>query len=324
MKQLWLQPLFPRASGPVFGLVLRLACLLVLVTGLAACSGQSLADPDGDESRLKARPFRQLDTTNDRLDAKRGDVEDWRIVLPEQNGRLNLRVEISRWEESKSLSVLVSGFDEAGNGLFERPLNQSANPLIEQVLDVQAGRKYFIRFKAIAGSGQYIAVVGAGTDPCAECTDKQTCESGKCVDKPCGGECADGTMCDEASNKCVRADKKAENKCDGVRCASAEFCQRSTGRCVAKPKEKEPEETPPPPDPDIDAAVIDVRDGAQGSVLTLSAGENKGVRKGATGHVKGIKGSSLVIVEVYPTRSKANCKLPASKLVGAQSASIKK
>ena len=311
------------ASSLLWTRACRLVVALLLPLAGLACSGQSLGDPDGDEVRQKARPFRMLDTTNDRLDAKKGDVEDWRLLLPEQNGRLRLRVELSKWEESKTLSALVNVFDEAGNGLLERPLNQSANPLIEADLDVQAGRRYYVRFKAVAGSGQYICSVSAGTDPCAACSDKQRCEAGKCVDIPCGGECADGTVCDEALGKCVRGERKVENKCEGVRCPAGEPCNRPTGRCTPR-KDKEPEVEAPAPDPDISADLIDVRDGASGSVLTLSAGENKGVKKGMSGSVRGIKGGTFVVVEVYPTRSKANCRLPASKLTGANQAVIRK
>ena len=76
-------------------------------------------------------------------------------------------------------------------------------------------------------------------------------------------------------------------------------------------------------DNSIACSIIDARDGGSGSVLTLSAGENKGVKRGMTGSVKGVKGATFKITDVYPSRSKASCAVPSTKIGDQKNAVIR-
>ena len=109
------------------------------------------------------------------------------------------------------------------------------------------------------------------------------------------------------------------NPCDA--CNDTQICQDD--KCVPKPPEKKPRprksprrrvsKPSKPKKSAISCRVIDARVSGSGSLLTLTAGDNKGVKKGMKGSVKGRRGSSFTIIAVYPTRSKARCKLGAEK-----------
>jgi uncharacterized lipoprotein len=47
--------------------------LLLVVLALAACSGQSIRDPDNDEKKEKSRPFKATEPTKDNLNEVIGD-----------------------------------------------------------------------------------------------------------------------------------------------------------------------------------------------------------------------------------------------------------
>lgn len=291
----------------------------------AACSGQSVKDPDGDENRQKARAFLRTGPTEDKLDANVGDFEDWRFFLPEKT-RWEIRISIGKWEES-TIQGFVTVYTEVGDRVLERTISPGSQITIKETFDVDTNMRYLVRFKATAGKGKYAVEVGEPEDPCAACTDKQECVEQKCVEKPCGGGCEEGLSCDKPSGKCVKKRDRAdppENKCAGVDCSKGETCQRSTGRCVAVGS---PGPATigggPEKEPDIDCAIIDAREAGTGAILTLSAGDNKGVKKGMKGVIKGVKGGAFTVIEVYPSRSKATCTTPPSKLVGNTQATIK-
>lgn len=306
--------------------VLRTAVagLVLAVAVLGACSGQSMKDPDGDEIKDKARPFKSLGPTEDKLDPALGDIEDWRFFLADKSGKMEIRVSVGKWKES-SIEGFVTIFTEVGDRVLERPVPPGSAVTVNATFDVEEGKRYLVRFRANRGKGEYAVEVGDPMNPCEACTDRQECVDNKCADKPCGGGCGDGMVCDRSSDKCVKVKEKPENKCEDVRCARGEVCQRSTGRCITVstgPAESTPAE--PAVNPNIDCSVIDARESGGGSILTLSAGDNKGVAKGMGGQIKGVKGSGFTIIEVYPSRSKATCKLPPAKLVGNTACTIKK
>jgi len=300
---------------------LRSPLAVALAAVIAACSGQNIRDPDNDEKMEKARAFAFEGDTKDTLNEAKGDREDWRFWEATFDGKAELRVDVSNWEHTKTLVAKVFVYDRTGKQLDERDMSQ-ASPQVRAQIEVKKDEKYYVRFKLLSGAGEYISAFGGVPDPCAACTDKQECKDGKCVHKPCGGSCPEGTRCDTSKNECVKIKVAPENKCEGVNCAKGEMCVRATGKCVPIPP-KAPGEDPPKKDDAIDCDVIDARDQGAGSVLTLSAGDNKGVKKGMSGFVKGVKGASFTIVEVYPTRSKASCKAPAAKLSGQTKAQIK-
>lgn len=295
--------------------------LIMLCGFVVACSGQSVKDPDHDEKKEKARPFSSDPQTKDRLNEGIGDKEDWRYWEADFTGKAELRVDVSKWEDSSTLNAQVTLYDQKGNKLVDEAMSQT-NPEIKKSFDAELTMKYYVQFKLNSGKGEYLSACGAPLDPCTACTDKQECKENKCVDKPCGGGCPEGTRCDAGKNECVKVAAKPENKCEGVSCPKGEMCFRSTGKCGPIP-EKKPDDPGEKKDDAVQCSVIDARDAGAGSVLTLSAGENKGVKKGATGFVKGVKGATFTIIEVYPSRSKASCKVPASKLAGQTAAQIK-
>ncbi len=296
------------------------AAWFAVACGLA-CSGQNVKDPDHDQKKEFARAFSIGGPTKDHLNEAIGDKEDWRFWEAEATAKAELRVGVSKWEDSVTLNAIVTVYDQTGKVLVEKPMSQSNLSMREQ-FDAELGLKYFVRFKLNSGKGEYLAECGPPLDPCAACTDKQECKEAKCVEKPCGGSCPDGTRCDAGKGECVKVKVAPENKCEGVSCPKGEVCFKHSGKCGVVPV-KQPGEEPEKKDSNIDCDVIDARDSGAGSVLTLSAGENKGVKKGMSGFVKGAKGATFTVVDVYPSRSKASCKVPAAKLAGQTKAQIK-
>ena len=303
----------------------------LVICALAACSGQSVKDPDGDDTKEKARAFSHLGPTEDRLDATTGDVEDWRFFLSDKAGFKEIRVSVGKWKES-TITGFVTVFSKVGDIVAEKPIPPGSRGTVNIRFAVQANTQYLVRFKATSGKGEYAVEVGDPIDPCAACTSKQECVDQKCVDKPCGGGCEEGQTCDRVANRCIAPPKTTTSKCDGVSCPRGEVCVRSTGKCAtpaaAAPKcgagEVLKDGECVAKANDIDCTVIDVREAGGGSVLTLSAGDNKGVSKGATGTIKGLKGATFTVIEVYPSRSKAMSKFPPAKFTGNTSASIKR
>ncbi len=300
--------------------------MVALLVTVAACSGQSLKDPDGDQVRTRARPFARTGPTEDRLNAGIGDREDWRFFAPDRTGDVEIRVSVGKWEES-TIAGFITVFTEVGDVVIEKPFPATSGTLKFQ-FPVEAEMRYLVRFRAKHGKGQYAVEVDFGGNACAECGDKQDCIDGRCVEKPCGGGCADGTTCDADKNECVR---ERNDKCEGVRCDSDEVCSRSTGSCVKKRVRPScaagevmrggrcVEKVS-----DIGCNVVDARNLGSGSLLILSCGDNKGVKKGQKGSISGLRGSSFSIVEVYPSRSKARCGLPPAKIYGHTNAVIKR
>lgn len=282
--------------------------LLALLSLLSACSGQALKDPDHDHDRSRARPFRHLEPTLDKLDVQIGDQEDWRWFEPLKSGRLLLRVSVGKWNPS-TLQATVTVFTVVGDRLLERPVAPGTTTL-EEAVDVVAGTRYLVRFQASAGAGEYAVQVEEPSDSCAECTPAQICQDGRCVDKPCGGACGEDERCDEASGRCVAEVRPRRDRCQEVDCPAGQVCQR--GRCVPSRK---PVEVQAAPDRDVACRVIDARSAGSGSLLILGCGDNKGIRKGMTGTVPGVAGGACVVTEVYPSRSKVVCKAPPARLV---------
>ena len=304
------------------------AAFLALAVLSFACSGTAVRDPDGDNASSKAQMFSRLDATVDKLDPLSGDVEDWRYFLAQTTGNVELRLTHGRFGAVSTLNGLVTVYNPDGTTAGTAPIEAGSEKTSRVAFAVHADGRYVVQIKATSGKGEYAVEIGAPTDPCAACSDKQSCVDGRCVDKPCGGACAADETCD-AKNRCVR---ESTNKCAGVRCGKGEVCQSSSGRCIvpaaAGPKcgasqvlkDGECVEKVK----DIECTVVDVRESGGGSTLTLSAGDRQGVQKGMTGSVKGVKGASFTIVDVYPSRAKAVTKVPPASFSGNLSASIKR
>ncbi len=313
---------------PVFGPAVARRVLVVSLTAFVlACSGTALRDPDGDNASNKAQMFSRLDATVDKLDPLSGDAEDWRYFLAQTSGNVELRFTHGRFGAVSTLagSIIVYNPDgtTAGTANFEGGSEKTARVAFA----VRADGRYVVQIKATTGKGEYAVEIGAPLDPCAACTDKQNCVDERCVDKPCGGACAPDEICD-ARSRCVR---ETTSRCAGVRCGKGEVCQSSSGKCVATaPAGPKCSATQVLKDgecvekvKDIECTVVDVRESGGGSTLTLSAGDRQGVQKGMSGSVKGVKGATFTIVDVYPSRAKAVTKVAPAAFSGNLSASIK-
>lgn len=303
-------------------------CILPMLL-LMACSGSTLRDPDGDDVRTKARPFSRLGPTEDKLDPAIGDNEDWRLFLADKNATVELKLVHGRFGKTSLLTGTITIYNGVGQRVAEGVIQPGTEMATKIDFPVTAGTSYLVQIKASAGKGDYAVEVGQAADPCAACTDKQTCVEQKCVDKPCGGNCSDSETCEPKSGRCI-----AVNRCEGVRCPKGQVCSHGTGACMSvKERDSAPKCTANQvlkngecieKVSDLDCTIIDIREAGDGAVLTLSAGDNKGVQKGMTGYVKGVKGATFTIVDVYPSRSKAMCKVSAAKLAGITAAAIKR
>jgi hypothetical protein len=304
------------------------ALLLATLTTIAACSGSTLRDPDGDGVSNKAQMFSRLGPTGDKLDPAIGDVEDWRYFIAQTSGKLELRLTHGRFGAVSTLAGTVTIYNPDGTTAAIGPIESGSEKTTRIAFPVRAEGTYVVQIKAASGKGEYVVELGAVADPCDACSDRQNCVEGRCVDKPCGGACAADETCD-ARNRCVR---ESTSKCAGVRCGRGEVCQASNGKCVvpaaAAPKcgasqvlkDGECVEKVK----DIECTVVDVRESGGGSTLTLSAGDRQGVTKGMSGSVKGVKGATFTIVEVYPSRAKAVTKVPPASFSGNLTAAIKR
>ena len=314
------------------GVFPKATALRVLLLGMAAfvlaCSGTTLRDSDGDGTSAKAQMFSRLGPTTDRLDPASGDVEDWRYFQARTTGSLELRLTHGRFGAVSTLAGTVTAYNPDGTTAATGVIEPGSEKTTRLVFPVKADGTYVVQIKAASGKGEYVVEFGPAADLCAACTDKQSCVDGRCEDKPCGGACTAEETCD-ARGRCVR---ESGGKCAGVRCAKREVCQASTGKCVG----------PTPAGPkcsatqvlkdgecvekvqDIECTVVDVRESGGGSVLTLSAGDRQGVQKGMSGSVKGVKGATFSIVDVYPSRAKAVTKVAPTSFTGNLNATIKR
>lgn len=273
---------------------------------VAACSGQHVKDPDGDGDRNHARAFSKLGPTEDELNPRIGDREDWRFVRPERSGQMEMRISVGKWEES-TLAGHVTIFTEVGDRLSEKALPTGAGTL-KFKFDVEDDLRYLVRFKATRGKGQYAVEVDWGSKPCAECPEGTECQDNQCV-------------------KVVTRSPTHVDKCKDVNCPSGEVCSRSSGRCykprprcssnqVLKGGECVDKVS------NVDARIIDARPAGGGSLLIISAGANKGVKVGAKGSIKGLCKNCFTITNVYPSRSKAKCSQPPAKIYSHPNATI--
>ncbi len=306
----------------------RRAVIVVGALLLMACSGTALRDPDGDGTSAKAQMFSRLGPTGDKLDPLSGDVEDWRYFQAHTSGNVELRLTHGRFGAVSTLSGTVTVYNPDGTTAATGAIESGSEKTTRVVFPVRADGTYVVQIKAASGKGEYVVEIGPAVDACAACSDKQNCVEGRCVDKPCGGACGSDEICD-ARNRCVRENT---SKCAGVRCSRGETCQSSTGKCAA-PVAAGPKCTASQvlkdgecveKVKDIDCTVVDVRESGGGSTLTLSAGDRQGVQKGMTGSVKGVKGATFTIVDVYPSRAKAVTKVPPASFSGNLNASIKR
>jgi hypothetical protein len=289
-------------------LFVRRFTLLLAVLIAAACSGQSVHDPDHNDTTKNAKAFLIPGPTEDSLDVGKGDREDWRYLLTDKGGTMELKITVGPFGESASVVGTVTVFTGTSEQLVEQPIQPGSNQNLKLSFKVDANAKYYVRFKALSGKGRYSVAVGEPEDACAACDpQKQECVEGKCRDKPCGGDCPENETCDKVKNVCVKVKAKSEDKPKPKREAS---------------HEEKPEAAPK--SNDLECKIDNVFPEGSGSRLMLNCGDNKQVPTGATGFVKGVKGANFTIKRVFPTRSQALCSLPDTKLSAGLQVVIKR
>ena len=168
--------------------------------------------------------------------------------------------------------------------------------------------------------------------------------SRRCLPLPCGGPCESGSYCDEDSDRCVVDDDGCRRNSDCARgerckrgqcvakpaaappCGSDSDCSRNKickrGKCVRKPqcqtssdcsggkecksgkcvraKEETVEKSGP-----VSGSIVSVQSGAKGTILTISVPTSHGIKKGASGKVKGLPAGNFVITKVAGSRVQA-------------------
>jgi hypothetical protein len=263
--------------------------LLVLLwcAGLA-CSGQSTKDPDRDGTKEQAQAFTKNEPTKDSLNVNSGDRQDWRFYQAEQTGTVRMKISRSQWDEY-TISGYAMVFSDLGKRVTEKAFPGEEDEVVVS-FDVEKGRRYWVQFKAKKGKGQYAVELGFG-DACeGRCSSNQNCVSGQCVGKA------------KPRRSKVR---KASPKCPPGHV-------RRGGKCKVKVG-------------DVHCSVVDARSAGGGSLITLSAGDNKKVKVGSKGSIRGVSGSSFTVIAVYPTRCKAKCKAGLNKILsgGAKKAVIR-
>ena len=295
-----------------------LRCLTAALALTAACSGQSMYDPDHNDTAQTAGKLKNAFEYS--LDVGKGDKEDWYFIFPEKSGKLTLTITVGPFGDNATIAGEVTVFSGASAEMTKLPIAPGGNQALTMSFQVEANSKYYVRFKALSGKGKYSVVAGEPEDACSACDpQKQECFEGKCRDKPCGGDCGDNETCDKVKNVCVKVKAKSDDRPRPKREASHEV------KCGANEVEKNGECVPKGGDAvecDIHQVLPEV--GGSGSRLILRCGKSKEIAVGMSGTVKGVKGASFTINAVWPARSQAHCGLPEGKLQGATSVTIKK
>ncbi|MCO4762201.1 MAG: hypothetical protein KC502_11895 [Myxococcales bacterium] len=257
-----------------------LSALVLVASAFGACSGQHLKDPDGDGDRASARPFLKGGPTEDRLNTRIGDREDWRFLQPSRKGTMEMRISVGKWKES-TVKGHVTIYTEVGDRIAEKPMPEGSGTLRFK-FDVENDMRYLVRFRANVGLGEYAVEVDFAGSACDSCSDNQDCVNDQCVAR--------------------KVTKRPKTK---------------------RPRTHRPRPKKPAKAQGIHCKVIDARVKGTGSLLTLTAGDNKGVKRGMKGTIKGLRGGRFTVIAVYPTRSKAACKLPPTKIYGHTTATIR-
>jgi hypothetical protein len=173
----------------------------------------------------------------------------------------------------------------------------------------------------VCENGQCVAQKPAVCTPA--CKGGKVCQNGECV-VPCGGVCTKGTICNRVKNECVK------DPCAGKVCPAGEKC--SGGVCRAPPKPcngacaadekcvnnkcEKPAEAPQPAAGPVTGSIQQVIPEGAKTVIVISAGTNKGVKKGDTGSISGVSGTFRVI-EVFEYRCKARIDV-SSDVIGSK------
>lgn len=323
-----------------------LLALSLLATALTACP--SGPPPDPDMTASPKVPSVPLDfDVDDSIDGAKDKV-DFKILNARKAGKAKVVVTFA--DNHKVAGTVGVLGDDGTTNVEAKIVSEGEN---EYVLgfDVDAGATYYLKISSTKGASKYKVnfTISAPVvvDPCAnvECEENQECKDGKCADipepvcepackgglvcvngsceKPCGGGCQRGQICNRRSNECVKdpcfqKTCAAGERCVGgackpnvtapttkeckPACTGGATCNTTTGKCEGGGGD-------PTPVPDncagpLNGSLVQVLPQGTKSVLVINRGSKVCVKVGQTGRINGVDGA-FKITEVYEFRSKA-------------------
>jgi hypothetical protein len=329
---------------------LRAATLVALLVPVAAaCGSAPPADPDGSPSAPSLPLITSRLAVTGELDAAKNKV-DWKTMTAALTGDAKLSVTLPEDHKLTGEVGVYNVPSDAKTPPEKVVMKaiEPGDDVYTLTWQAEADTTYLFRIQATSGASTYeVSPLDVKEppppDPCAnvECGEDEKCEAGQCVAippavctpackggkvcengecvLPCGGACGKGMICNRTKNECVK------DPCAGKVCPAGEKC--SGGVCKAPPKpcggacaadekcvnnkcEKPAAEAPPAGGGPVTASIQQiVPDGAKTTVI-ISAGTNKGIKKGDTGSISGVPGV-LKVIEVYEYRSKARIDVSA-------------
>jgi hypothetical protein len=330
---------------------MRFASLVAASTAVIAMMGCPSGDkipPDLDKTPSMQAPRVPPDfEVDDSVDAKHDKV-DWKIMQPTQAGKASVTVDFGRNHQVAG-SIGVYGSDGA-TAVEEAMVTQDEGEYTIE-WDVAANAIYYLRVTADQGKGPYsvnfTVTKPEPVDPCAgvECGEDEECQGGRCVtfeppdcdpkcargmvcvsgvcERPCGGGCPRGELCNLRTNKCYKdpcyqKQCPAGERCVGgvckptttapvdkeckPACTGGATCNTKTGKC-----EGGSVATPPPVDEcagPLSGSIVQVIPQGAKTVLVINRGSKVCVKVGQSGKIAGV-GPAFKITEVYEFRSKA-------------------
>ncbi len=337
---------------------LRAVTLLALLAPVAAaCGSAPPSDPDADPRSPELKAMRI--EVNDAIDAAKDKV-DWRTVTAATSGDAKLTVTLPEDHNLTGEVAVHEAPADAKSPPARVALKaiEPGDDVYTLTWKAEAETTYLFRVQATAGASSYTVSTlrvkePAPADPCAdvECGEDEKCQGGQCVAipptvctpackggkvcedgecvLPCGGACGKGMICNRTKNECVKdpsAGKAcpAGEKCSGGVCkAPPKPCGGACAadeKCVSNKCEKAAAEAPPTGGGSVAASIQQVIPEGAKTAIILSAGTNKGVKKGDVGTISGVPGTFRVI-EVYDYRCKARIDV-AADVIGSKKAAV--
>lgn len=309
----------------------------------AACSSPKPADPD--MTATEAVPEVPTDfEVDDKIDGQSDEVDFKRLKAP-MTGDATVVV---KFKAGHAVAGMVAVVDTEGAPVADA-LVTSTETDYTLTYKVTSGALHYLKVAATKGKGDYtvlyIVKEPKPVDPCegVSCDDGEECKGGMCVElakaecspkckagltcingtceKPCGGPCAKGMVCNAKKNECVKDPCyqkvcAAGEKCSGgvckappapvakeckPACATGQTCNTKTGTC-------EGQATEPTADPcagPISGSIVQViPQGSSKTVIAINRGSKVCIKVGQTGRIAGVNGV-FTITEVLEFRSKA-------------------
>jgi len=346
-------------SRPSRSALRRTGVALLLTALLPTTAGCPSRVKDGDNTAEDARLVLLDMATADSVDADKGDVVDWKEVVPMDDGKVTLTLRVGDPFAGHRLVGTAIVYTQRAEELARVDIAPGTS-VYKLVFDAKAMETYIVKVSAIQGASSYelsYAEETAPRDPCAtmDCADGTRCEAGQCVtvEQPpeekvsaaaCPGGCPRGQYCSRRRGKCVR------DRCFGVKCKAGSYC--SGGRCrkkkgstatpgcrggcpagsrckgsrcvkVSKTKTTKPDKTPAPSGGGktgpISATVVQVMPSGSGTTIILNRGSQHNVKVGDTGKIGGVP---FRVKTVYAFRCKAYAKAPVGKLASIKRAVV--